>query len=160
MEVVGFSGDRIRLVPGSQDAWQALERVMRVHGYYVRSLDTDSYNCRAITVGRAPSLHSFGIALDVNWGSNPYRKTPSGRGVRYSTASWQHLRALDVKHDLADTDMTRAMITDVAAIRTTVGRVVFAWGAAFVTNKDSMHFQLDVTPDELSAGIDWQSVVD
>jgi len=160
MDVISFSGDRIRVVPASADAWRALERVMRVHGYYVRALDTDSYNCRAITGGKLPSLHSFGIALDVNWGSNPYSKTPSGRAIRYSTATWQYLRALDVKHDLADTDMTPAMIADALAIRTTGGLPLFAWGGAFITNKDSMHFQLDVTPDELTAGIDWQTVVD
>jgi hypothetical protein len=154
-----FGLDTIRVVPGSGDAWRALDLVMLVHGYYARPPDSDSYNCREITGGRGLSLHAFGIALDVNWGSNPYRRTPSGRPIRYSSAATQYLRALDVKRDLADTDMVPAMIRDVLAIRTTGARILFDWGGAWRSTKDPMHFQLNVTPNELAAGIDWTTVV-
>jgi len=54
---------------------------------------------------------------------------------------------------------THSMIADALAIRTTGNRSLLAWGGAFVSNKDPMHFQLDVTPDELSGGIDSSTVV-
>jgi hypothetical protein len=159
MVLASLGGDTIRVVPGSGDAWRALDQVMLVHGYYARPADTDSYNCRQITGGRGLSLHAFGIALDINWGSNPYRRTPSGRRIRYSSAPTQYLRALDVKRDLADTDTVPAMIRDVLAIRATASRTLFDWGGSWRTSKDPMHFQLNVTPAELAAGIDWETVV-
>ena len=158
MTLVHFGPDQIRVAPRTDDAWRALAQVMLFHGYYIRPPDTDSYNCRNITGGTGLSLHAYGIALDVNWGSNPYRRTPSRRGVRFSSQPTQHLRALEVKGDLADTDMTPHMIRDILAIETTGGNRVFEWGGSWLTTKDSMHFQLDVTPDELAAGINWESV--
>ena len=46
-----FLGDKILVAPPTVEAWEALATVLRFHGYEVRSKDTDSYNCRAITGG-------------------------------------------------------------------------------------------------------------
>lgn len=40
-------------------------------GYVVRQKDTGGFNCRAIAGTTVPSNHSWGLAIDVNWNSNP-----------------------------------------------------------------------------------------
>ncbi len=157
MTVVDFGPDRIRVVPSTKDAWTALAQVMAQHDYTIRTGDTDSYNCRRITGGTGLSLHSYGIALDVNWNTNPYLKTPEGRKVKYSTRRTQDARGADVRTGAADTDMTPAMIEDVRGIETVDGKPVFAWGGDFKTSKDAMHFQIDLTPAELGRGIDFST---
>jgi len=158
MLTIPFGPDRIRVAPPTVDAWRALEAVLQSHDYQIRPSDTDSYNCRQITGGTGRSLHSFGIALDVNWTTNPYRQTPDKRKVRFSDKPTQAERAIDVKQQKADTDMTPQMIDDVLAIKTRTGSRVFEWGGNWTTVKDPMHFELDVTPADLEGGIDWTSV--
>ncbi|TBA72903.1 M15 family metallopeptidase [Rhizobium ruizarguesonis] len=158
MVVIPFGPDRIRVAPPTTAAWDALSAVLEAHQYRIRTDDTDSYNCREITGGTGPSLHSFGIALDVNWKTNPYMKTPDKRQVRFSDKPTQELRALDVKAHIADTDMTVEMIDDVLAIKTKNGVQVFNWGGHYNTAKDCMHFELDLSPEELAAGIDHDTV--
>jgi len=157
MVVLDFGPDRIRVVPSTKDAWTALAQVMAEHDYRIRPSDTDSYNCRRITGGTGLSLHSYGIALDVNWDTNPYLKTADGRRVRYSNRRSQDARGDDVKHGTCDTDMTETMIDDIRAIKTVDGDSVFAWGGDFKTSKDAMHFQIDLTPAQMQRGIDWST---
>src|SRR5690242_14288932 len=158
MQIIPFGPDRIRVAPPTIDAWRALASVMQSHAYQIRPSDTDSYNCRQITGGTGRSLHAYGIALDVNWMTNPYRPTPDRRKVRFSDKPTQAERARDVKLQIADTDMTPEMIADVLAIKTAGGKRVFEWGGNWSTVKDTMHFELDVAPDDLGTGIDWSSV--
>jgi hypothetical protein len=129
MVTIPFGPDRILVAPPTVDAWKALASVLAAHGYAIRTSDTDSYNCRTITGGTEKSLHAFGIALDVNWKTNPYIDHNGERDVRFSGKTTQDERALDVKHALADTDMTPAMIADVGAIKTKGGKSVFEWVA-------------------------------
>lgn len=158
MVTIPFGSDLIRVAPGTEESWKALAAVLTSHGYVIRPADTDSYNCRAITGGSEKSLHAFGIALDVNWTTNHYLKTPDNRPVRFSIKTTQDERALDVKHDLADTDMTKEMIDDVLSIKTVDGIRVFEWGGNWHSVKDAMHFELDLTPTELARGIDQATV--
>lgn len=158
MMTIPFGPDRIRVAPPTADAWTALATVMRFWRYGIRTSDTDSYNCRAITGGSGRSLHSYGIALDVNWTTNPFFKNPETPTVRYSPKATQRERALDVKHLLADTDMLEAMIVDVRKLRTGNGSRLFQWGGDWRTIRDAMHFQIDVPPDDMAAGVDWTSV--
>ena len=160
MVQVAFGPTRISVAESTTEAWKALAAVLLGHGYTIREQDTGGYVCRKITGGSQPSLHSYGIAVDVNWQTNPYLKTPNRRPVRFSTAATQKDRAIDVRHDRADTDLTRVMIDDVLAIVTNEGKGVFAWGGNFQTCKDCMHFQLDVTPAELAQGVDWARIRD
>lgn len=155
---ISFGPDEILVAPPTADAWQALSMVLAAHGYNIRTADTDSYNCRAITGGTEKSLHAYGIALDVNWTTNPYKETSDQRKVRFSDQPTQDLRANDVKRNLADTDMTQAMIDDALAIRTISKKRVFEWGGNWINVKDTMHFEIDVKPDDLATGIDWSSV--
>jgi D-alanyl-D-alanine carboxypeptidase len=157
MVVVDFGPDRIRIARGSEEAWRALATVLKAHQYHVRLDDTDSYCCRDIKGGAGKSLHSYGIALDVNWHTNPFKPGKTG-AVRFSAKPTQAERGQDVKHGKADTDMTQAMIDDVKQIRTKDGLQVFEWGGSWSNLKDAMHFELDVSPAELNAGIDWSTV--
>ncbi|MFA1626951.1 M15 family metallopeptidase [Rhizobium mongolense] len=158
MVLMRFGPDKIRVAGPTTDAWDALAAVVLAHGYDIRTQDTDSFNCREITNGSGPSLHSFGIALDINWKTNPYIDHTGKRKVRFSNKPTQEARARDVTMGLADTDMTPEMIADVEAIRTNDGVKVFAWGGGFETVKDCMHFELDLSPEELVVGIDPSTV--
>jgi D-alanyl-D-alanine carboxypeptidase/Bacterial SH3 domain len=158
MVLIPFGPDRIRVAPPTADAWEALSSVMLFHGYEIRTLDTDSYNCRRITGGAGRSLHSFGIALDVNWTTNPFLDHAGKRKVRFSDKSTQDERARDVRLGDADTDMTPEMIADIEAIKTNDGIPIFEWGGSWSTRKDCMHFELDLSPGELSKGIDYATV--
>jgi hypothetical protein len=158
MVVVAFGPDKVRVAPPTSDAWKALAAVLAAHGYTIRGADTDSYNCRKITGGTDKSLHAFGIALDINWTTNPYIDHIGERDVRFSLKATQAARAIDVKAALADTDMTPAMIDDVLAITTKSGKRVFEWGGHWRSVKDCMHFEIDVSPDDLVQGIDSATV--
>ena len=158
MQRISFGDDSILVAPGTEEAWQALYSVMAAHGYHIRLDDTDSYNCRNIKGTKTRSLHAFGIALDVNWHTNPWRDHAGRRAVKYSERDTQEARAVDVKHGRADTDMTPEMIAAVNAIRTRNGQQVFEWGGDWNTVKDAMHFEIALTPKELGAGIDWNTV--
>ncbi|WP_293372501.1 M15 family metallopeptidase [Nevskia sp.] len=155
---IPFGSDEIRVAPPTADAWKALAMVLKVHGYLIRTEDTDSYNCREITGGVGKSLHSYGIALDVNWKTNPYTDHAGTRNVVFSGKATQDARALDVKQKLADTDMPSRMIEAVRAIATVDGKRVFEWGGDWQSVKDCMHFEIDLGPDELAVGIDWNTV--
>lgn len=125
-------------------AYDALDAGLRKHQYKVRSADSGAYNCRKITGGSGYSLHAYGpaysftfwngvkfstsLAVDINWQSNPY-------GPRLIT------------------DMPRAMIDDIVAIRTNNGRQVWGWGGYYRGNKDAMHFEIVCSPGDLATGI-------
>lgn len=130
-----IQGVRVQCHEKAATAVQALGRVFERHRYAVRASDTGAYNCRAITGGSEHSLHAYGIALDVNWNTNPYRA--DNRLV---------------------TDMKPAMIADVKAIRTVGGDQVWAWGGDYRRVKDAMHFEVCCTPAQLATGIDWDTV--
>ncbi len=159
MVSVRFGPDKIRVAPPTAEAWDALAAVLVAHDYEIRTQDTDSYNCREITGGSGRSLHSFGIALDVNWSTNPYIDHKNTRKVRFSDKATQEERAIDVKQGRADTDMTPAMIDAVRAIKTRNGVTVFEWGGDWSGVKDAMHFEIDCSPADLAAGIDPATVL-
>lgn len=155
---ISFGPDEVEVAPPTRDAWRALACVLKHHRYNVRKADTYGYCCRQITGGAGPSLHSFGIVLDINACTNPYLETPNKRAVRWSGKATQEERGKEVRLGRADTDFTPEIIADVAAIKTNGGDTVFEWGGDWENKKDAMHFQLDVTPAELATGIDWASV--
>lgn len=159
MVLIPFGPDKIRVAPPTAEAFEALAAVLHHHGYQIRTEDTDSYSCRKITGGAGKSLHAFGIALDVNWDTNPYLDHKGTRAVRFSDQPTQALRGREVKMGLADTDMTPEMIADVMKIQTRAGTTVFEWGGHWNTVKDCMHFEMDVSPQDLEGGLDPTSVV-
>lgn len=126
------------------EAFRALDAVLRRHRYEPRRGVTGAYNCRRITGGVGYSLHAYGpgdlftfwnglristaLAVDINWDRNPY-----GRRLV--------------------TDMPRAMVDEILAIRTNAGDQVWRWGGDYATNKDAMHFEIVCTPASLATGI-------
>jgi len=124
----------------TQEAWSALAYVFLAHGYNLRPAECGAYNCRKITGGSGHSLHAYGIAADFNWNTNPY--------------STQLI-----------TDMPPPMRKDVARIRTKGGVQIFRSGADWDDDPDTphghydaMHYEINCTPEELAAGIDWSTV--
>jgi hypothetical protein len=115
-------------------AVEALSKVLRAHGYATRRADTGAYNCRQITGGTGFSLHAYGIAIDINWSTNPY-------GKRLVT-------------DMLGADgQDRSMVDAILAIRTNNGARVWEWGGDWSGNKDAMHFEIDCTPADLATGL-------
>jgi lysozyme family protein len=155
---IPFGPDEILIAPPAAPAWRALASVFMAHRYNLQAPDCYSYCCRAITGGAQKSLHCYGIAIDVNASTNPYRKTPDGRAVRFSNGASQADRARDVRLGLADTDMTPELIADARAIRTAEGKTVFNWGGDWRSLKDAMHFEIALTPAQLECGVDWTTV--
>jgi len=110
------------------DAVGALDACLIAWNYRTRAADTGAYNCRQITGGTGYSLHAYGIALDLNWQTNPYGPT-------------------------LITDMPAGMVDDVCAIRTNNGARVWEWGGSWSGNKDAMHYEADCSPADLATGI-------
>jgi hypothetical protein len=131
---LSFCGVRLWVHRTAVPAFQAMETVILFFGYTVRKRDTGSYNCRVIKGTATSSAHSWGIAIDINWESNPW------------------LTKLV-------TDLPRAMVDAICAIKTAGGIQVWRWGGDWdgrpdtPHNKyDAMHFELVCTPAELTAG--------
>ena len=114
------------------DALKALNRVLVDWDYRTRRADTGAYNCRQITGGTNYSLHAYGIAVDLNWNTNPYGRT-------------------------LVTDMAIGMIEAIEGIRTAGGVQVWRWGGRYSNNKDAMHFEVVASPAELARGIQSQT---
>lgn len=131
-------------------AFTRLAETLRAVGY--RASWTGAYNCRSVKDGTAKSLHSYGLALDIDPDCNPWLPKASGL-IRFSGATTQSERCLDVKAGRADTSFSPAQIAAVESIRTVDGLRVFQWGGRWNSIKDSMHFQIDVSPAELDRGI-------
>ena len=141
--------NRTPVNPETIGAYTRLAQALKSTGY--KATSTWSYNCRPIAGKSVPSLHSYGIALDVDAPCNPMRKR-SGL-VRFSAKSTQAERCRDVTANVADTSFNLAQVEAVEAIRTVDGLRVFAWGGRWRSLKDTMHFQIDVSPAELGRGI-------
>lgn len=124
-----FGGGVISYRKGITEAVKALDACLKKANYATRKGDTGAYNCRRITGGTGYSLHAFGIAIDINWNSNPYGPN-------------------------LVTDMPAAMIANIKKIRTKNGKQVWRWGGDYRSNKDAMHFEVICGPGDLLTGLD------
>ena len=126
-----FFGKGIGGVPApAVDAYRALEAALKAHGYEAQS--RWAYNCRMISGSNKRSLHSGGIAVDIDPKENPFTK-----GDPYSGK------------------LTREQVAAVLAIKNAKGRSVWSWGGSW-RRPDRMHFQLDQGPDGVD--VDWSTV--
>jgi peptidoglycan hydrolase-like protein with peptidoglycan-binding domain len=118
---VTFFGKKIGGVPEpAVDAYRALESALRSTGYSPAS--RWAYNCRKIANTNSYSLHSAGIAIDIDPVLNPY-----SLGHKYSGALKAH------------------HVEAVLAIKNQRGESVWSWGGNW-SKPDRMHFQLDQGP--------------
>jgi hypothetical protein len=99
------------------DAFRALEAALGSSGYVPRSCW--SYNCRLIAGTDQPSLHSAGIAVDIDPSENPYTDGDPFAGK------------------LRPQQVAAAM-----AIRSMKAARIWSWGGHWL-KPDRMHFQLD-----------------
>ncbi len=148
---VRILGRRTPVNPRTVRAWEALSTALSATGY--RAERAWVYNCRSIAGTSTRSMHAYGLAVDIDAPWNPNRKTPDKRLVRFSPSATQEGRIEDVRARVADTTFTPEQIAAVEAITTSDGLQVFGWGGRWRTIKDTMHFEIRVTPQELARGI-------
>lgn len=137
--------------PLTVQAFGRLEQALLSTGFQAKS--AWNYVCREIKghPGQA-SLHAYGLAIDLDPDCNPHRlDTP--HPARFSNAGTQEARCKDVRNRIADTSFTPQQVAAVEAIRTVDGQQVFAWGGRWSSSPDAMHFQINVSPQELQRGI-------
>ena len=119
------------------EAWTAFDVTLKASDYEVKS--SWCYTCRKIKGSSKLSLHSYGIARDID----PFTLGNPFVGGKFS---WDK------------TKFKKTQIDAVYQIKTQAGLRVFSWGGRWKSKKDYMHFQIDVKPTELSSGIDWSTV--
>lgn len=118
-------------------AVKALDKVLTAYNYATRANDTGAYNCRLNTSGTSYSLHAYGIAVDINWLSNPYSSTLRTDMFRYGDGRMPY-RICDIK--------------------TNNGKQVWNWGGFWFGNKDAMHYEIVCSPADIATGINWNTV--
>lgn len=145
--------------PETVAAWKALEQALVASGYQAHRAWV--FVPRKIAGTSSPSLHAYGLAIDIDHSKptcNVNRRTPDKRLVRFAKAATKNERCEDVVKDKTDTSFTEDQVSAVEAIQTIDGHQVFTWGGRWSTTKDTMHFQINVTPQELARGIRPDSV--
>ena len=137
-----------RTIGGVPEPWAdaviALEMAHRAGGYGVPG-SAWAYNFRGIggascscsNYGRC-SLHSNGIAIDIDPKQNPYLST--------SVLDWNR------------TKYTKAQVDLILGIKNTKGEQMWEWGGYWNTIKDYMHWEAQVDP--ASTEVDWSTVPD
>ena len=134
-----------KTIGGVPDVWApaivALEQALQAGGYTPRS--AWAYNFRGIGGATCTcsnfdrcSLHSNGIAIDIDPRLNPFIKT--------STFRW------------SDTAFTPEQIAFVEGIDNTKSEQMWSWGGRWNSVKDYMHFEANVDPG--STDVDWTTV--
>lgn len=130
-EDVVFFGRKVGGVPTpAVDAYRALEQALKSAGYSPKSCW--AYNCRLIEGTDKPSLHSAGIAVDIDPKQNPFTEGDPFSGK-----------------------MKKEHVAAAMAIRNAKGARVWSWGGNW-DKPDRMHFQLDQGPSALV--VDWSTV--
>ena len=139
----------LKVHPLLLDSFVGLASVFLAHNYPFEEMAGGTVSCRNITGAKATaierqireqkayatSLHAHGLATDINPSRNRYRRV-SG------LIQWGR-----------QTDMSKAMVRDVEAIKTKAGKRALEWGGRWTNSKDPMHFENDLTRAELDAGI-------
>lgn len=134
IEILGRGPVRVHRL--AAEAFRRLSRALEESGYESPLGDDryiGSYWCRNIAGKNTPSLHAFGIAVDVDYGRNPVLAEELEPG-------WGTHPALTI---------TEANIDAVLEIRVADGRRAFKSLAYRPNRADPMHFEVDVPPEAL-----------
>lgn len=118
-------------------AFRTLAAILGRHGYRARS--AGGYNDRDIAGTTTPSMHAYGLAVDVDPDINP-----DGSTLR--------------------TALPTAAVAEIVGLRTPGGDRVFRWGGDWDddartphTYYDAMHFEIQASPGELGSfqDVEW-----
>ena len=121
----------VRVQPELEYAAVMLSDQIVGNGYRTPMGPTGSYNCRTIGGSTTWSLHAYAVAIDWDYGENPYlRGTTIQRGF-----------GTDPRFML-----TEAQVNAVESIVNDDGDSIWRWLGW--TIGDTMHFQVDVPPDK------------
>lgn len=112
-------------------AYKLIAEIMAEESYYVKPDSTGSFNYRYISGTTTLSIHSWGLAIDINWNDN-YVNAPSGSiQSNFKTAC--------------------ARVRD--EIRCNNGAQVFGWGGDWNSKKDWMHLETVCTAADIQTGV-------
>jgi hypothetical protein len=123
---ISIGGKSVNIATATVPAWAAMDRIIRKHGYQVREAGGFCWRTKRGSSGR--SVHSYGLAVDINPGQNPMSKA-------------------------FKTDMPAAMTNEICALKTGNGVTVFSWGGNWNSTKDTMHYQIRCMSGDIATGI-------
>lgn len=112
-------------------AFRLLADVLADHGYEVFPGQTGAYNYRVIAGTNILSVHSWGLAIDVNWNLNAVNLPSSSIASNFKAAA----------EEIVNT------------IFTNNGQRVFRWGGHWSSKKDWMHFEVVCTAADIKTGV-------
>jgi len=121
----------VRVQPELEKAAEALSAAIMGNGYRTPMGPTGSYNCRKIGGSSTWSLHAYAVAIDWDYGENPYL-----RGTKIQPGYKSDFRFA----------LTENQINAVEGIVNSDGDSIWRWLGW--TIGDTMHFQVDVPPDK------------
>jgi subtilisin family serine protease len=155
MVAIHMLGHRALVNPIAAAAFAALAEELQETGYQAEQVL--AYNCRDIEhaeleFSRSPSLHAYGLAVDIDPQWNPHDAHVSGP-IQFSTQFSQAGRQQEVAAGAAGTIFTPEQVAAVEAIRTVDGMQVFGWGGKWQWSHDAMHFEIRLMPAELQRGL-------
>ncbi len=137
-----------------KEGTQALDTVLKATGYENPCDWIGSYNKRPIAGTEVWSTHSYGIALDIDYGGdNP--DSPDHPGIDKNPHTYRAVTMNDSRWGVK-WQITKAQVLAVEAIRTNNGKAVWRWLGWSIG--DTMHFQVSCTEADLETGIDWSTV--
>jgi len=140
----------VRVQPELEAATEALSAAIMSNGYRTPMGPTGSYACRSIGGSNTTSLHSYAVAIDWDYGKNPYL-----RGTKIKPGFKSDYRF----------DLTENQVNAVENIKNTDGDSIWRWLGW--TIGDTMHFQVDVPPDKCQPQLEdgmpkeqWENMID
>jgi hypothetical protein len=102
--------------------------------------NTSSFNCREITGGGLPSIHSYGLAIDINPIQNPYIAPDKDQSKTGTQGSIKVLPAAGV--DYLNRTNIRPGMSETRGVREALKKNGFKeWGGAWDNRIDWQHFQ-------------------
>ena len=113
---------------------QAFKELENVQTFWIHSFN--SYDWRSVAGGTSRSMHSYGIAVDINPSINPYVQNDGTRIRAGALCTWKNGKLVGVQKGYEDLSMRNAN-NEVVRILTRNG---FGWGGAWNSTKDYMHF--------------------
>lgn len=105
----------------------------------MRDNNTSAFNDRRITNGKAPSLHAYGVAIDINPLQNPYIQFEAdGKAIYSPPGGSKYANRLSVRPGKA---ARQGMAEDVVAVFAHHG--FLGWGGNWDAPIDYQHFQVN-----------------